>query len=140
MADRGVVAVMLPGAQLYLKDSAPPVPALRAAGVKMAVATDLNPGSSPVHDLWTCATLACVLQGMTIDEAVLGLTRHAGEALGRADLGWLGAGSVGDLVLLTPAPGDPLRVESLVQNMSAHRARLVVKDGVEVFSDLAARL
>ena len=65
LAEFGTVATLLPGAQLYLKDSSPPVAALRAAGVPMAVATDLNPGSSPIHDLWTCATLACLLQGLT---------------------------------------------------------------------------
>ena len=82
LAEFGTVATLLPGAQLYLKDSAPPVAALRNAGVPMAVATDLNPGSSPVHDLWTCATLACLLQGLTIPEAILGITRNAGRALG----------------------------------------------------------
>ena len=62
MAENGVVAVCLPGAQMYLHDTSPPVQLFREKNVKMAVATDLNPGSSPVHDLFTSATLACVLQ------------------------------------------------------------------------------
>lgn len=62
MSEKNVVAVCLPGAQMYLHDSSPPVKLFRENNVKMAVATDLNPGSSPVHDLFTTATLACVLQ------------------------------------------------------------------------------
>ena len=62
MAENDVVAVCLPGAQMYLHDTSPPVKLFRENNVKMAVATDLNPGSSPVHDLFTSATLACVLQ------------------------------------------------------------------------------
>ena len=53
----------------------------------MAVGTDLNPGTSPVRDLWIAATLATLVQGLTIPEAVLGITRNAGKALGRPDLG-----------------------------------------------------
>ncbi len=137
MAAHGTVAVLLPGAQLYLRDSAPPVAALRAAGVPLAVATDLNPGSSPVHDPWTVATLGCLLQGLTVEEAVLGLTRNAGRALARPELGWLGPGSVADLALFAPPPGEPAHEASLVQHMGAHRALLVVRDGVVVHRDAA---
>lgn len=137
MAQQQTVAVLLPGAQMYLKDSAPPIGLMRDTGVKMAIATDLNPGSSPVHDLWTCATLGCVLQGLTIEEAALGITRHAGLAMGRPELGWLGMssnssnsraatagsrsrtgqGSAADMALFRVAPGDPPTVESLIQNI-----------------------
>ena len=129
LAAHGTVAVLLPGAQLYLKDTPPPVAALRAAGVPMAVATDLNPGSSPVHSLWTAATLACILQGLTIEEAALGITRHAGMALGRPELGWLGAGSAADLALFSPPPGEPATISSLIQHMGGRQASLVVQDG-----------
>ncbi|MDP6932839.1 MAG: imidazolonepropionase [Myxococcota bacterium] len=132
LAEHGTVAVLLPGAQLYLRDSSPPVAALREAGVPMAVASDLNPGSSPVHDLWACATLACVNQGLTIDEAVLGITRNAGRALGRVDLGWIGPDSVADLAVFAPPPGEPPSVESLVQHLAGHHARIVVRDGRRV--------
>lgn len=129
MAQAGTVAVLLPGAQLYLKDSPPPVEALRAAGVPMALATDLNPGSSPVHDPWTIATLACLLQGFTVEEAVLGLTRHAGRALGRDELGWLGPGSVADLALFRPPPGEPCDVAALVQHQGSWRVEALFRDG-----------
>lgn len=129
LAEFGTVATLLPGAQLYLKDSAPPVAALRNAGVPMAVATDLNPGSSPVHDLWTCATLACLLQGLTIPESILGITRNAGRALGFEHLGWLGDGSSSDCILLTPPPGEPPILESVIQHIGAKKIKMSVKNG-----------
>ncbi len=135
MATHGTVAVLLPGAQLYLKDPPPPVAALREAGVPMAVSTDFNPGSSPVRDLWTCATLACLRMGLTVQEALLGITRNAGRALGRDDLGWLGPGSAADLALLAPPPGEPAQLAVLVQYMGGHRARHVVKGGRLVIRD-----
>ena len=132
MALHGTVAVLLPGAQLYLRDPAPPVAALRDAGVPLALGTDLNPGSSPVHDPWTIMTLACVLQGFTVDEAILGFTRNAGRALGRPDLGWLGTDSAADLILVAPPPGEPAAVPSLVQHMGGSRVVAVVRDGIRV--------
>lgn len=134
LAAHGTVAVLLPGAQLYLRDTSPPVAALRAAGVPMAIGTDLNPGSSPVHDLWACATLATLLQRLTVEEAVLGVTRHAGAALGRPELGWLGLTSVADLALFAPPPGEPAQVAGLVQNLGFPRAHTVIRDGRVVFS------
>ena len=129
LAECGTVATLLPGAQLYLKDSSPPVDVLRAAGVPMAIATDLNPGSSPIHDLWTCATLACLLQGLTIPEAILGITRNAGRALGFEDLGWLGDGSSSDCILLTPPPGEPPILESVIQHIGAQKIKMSAKNG-----------
>jgi imidazolonepropionase len=129
MAAHGTVAGLLPAAQVYLRDVSPPVARLREAGVPMAVGTDLNPGTSPVRDLWIAATLATLVQGLTIPEAVLGIARNAGKALGRADLGWLGEGSVADLAVFRPPPGEPPAVESLVQFLGDHRAALVVRDG-----------
>ncbi|MEL6343834.1 MAG: imidazolonepropionase [Myxococcota bacterium] len=129
LAAHGTVAVMLPGAQLYLRDTTPPVEALRAAGVPMAVATDLNPGTSPIHDLWTAATLACVLQRLTIEEALLGITRHAGMALGRPELGWLGPGSAADLALFAPPPGEPATAASLIQQMGWNAAHIIIQNG-----------
>ena len=129
MAMAGTVAVLLPGAQLFLRDPAPPVEALRRAKVPMAVATDFNPGSSPVRDLWVCATLACLRMGLTVEEALLGITRHAGRALGRPDLGWLGPGSAADLALLEPPPGEPPELAVLVQYLGGHLATHVVKGG-----------
>jgi imidazolonepropionase len=129
MAKAGTVAVLLPGAMLYLRDTAPPVELLRELGVPMAVATDLNPGSSPTGDLWACATLACVCMGLTVHEALLGITRVAGQALGRPDLGVIRSGGSGDLVLMQVPAGEPLHEDVLVQRLHGHRAALVVRDG-----------
>ncbi len=135
MAEHGTVAVLLPGAMLYLKDPPPPVSALREAGVPMAVSTDFNPGSSPVRDLWSCATLACLRMGLTVREALLGITRNAGRALGRDDLGWLGPGSAADMVLMAPPAGEPAELPVLVQYLGGHRATHVVKGGAWVIRD-----
>ncbi|TVQ92544.1 MAG: imidazolonepropionase [Deltaproteobacteria bacterium] len=129
LARAGTVAVLLPGACLYLNDPSPPVQALRDAEVPMAVATDLNPGSSPTGDLWACATLACVLMGLTIEEALVGITRNAGRALGRSDLGILRVGGPADLALYAPPPGDPVHEDALVQRLEGHRATLTLCEG-----------
>ncbi|MEO1084797.1 MAG: imidazolonepropionase [Acidobacteriota bacterium] len=101
MAEAGTVAVLLPGAFYFLRESqAPPVELLRRHGVPMAVATDLNPGSSPVHSLLTTLNLACVLFGLTPAEALAGATRVAARALGLGDkIGTLEAGKAADLAL-----------------------------------------
>jgi len=132
MTENNTVAVLLPGAQLYLKDPTPPVAALRQAGVPMAVGTDLNPGSSPLHDIWTAATLSCIAQGLTVEEAILGITRNAGLALGRPELGWIGSGSVADLALFAPPPGEPPTAASLIQHMGRGGAVAVIADGIKV--------
>ena len=80
------VATLLPGAFYALRESkAPPVHALRQAGVPMAIATDCNPGTSPFTSLRMMMNLACVLFSLTPAEALLGVTRHAAQALGRGD-------------------------------------------------------
>lgn len=132
MARAGTVAVLLPGAMLYLRDPSPPVARLRAAGVALAIGTDLNPGSSPVRDLWSCATLACLTMGLTVHEALAGITIHAAKAVGRPDRGWLGPGAKGDLALYDPPPGEPAELRVLVQYMGGHRAKAVFKDGRRV--------
>ncbi len=132
MAEAGSVAVLLPGAQLYLRDAPPPVEALREAGVPIAVGTDLNPGSSPVHDLWTAATLACIVQGLTMEEAFLGITRHAATALGCQRSGWIGTGSHADIALFAPPPGEPATIESLIQHMGRPHAAAVIQSGKQV--------
>jgi imidazolonepropionase len=83
MARAGTVAVMLPGAYYFLRDTKPPPIALfRRHGVAMAVATDCNPGSSPTTHLPLMLNMACTLFRMTPSEALLGVTRHAATALG----------------------------------------------------------
>jgi imidazolonepropionase len=100
IASAGTVAVLLPGAYYYLRETrAPPVAALRAHGVPIAVATDLNPGSSPVHSLLGAMNMACVLFGLTPEEALRGVTAHGARALGLNDRGRLAAGLRADFVL-----------------------------------------
>ncbi|CAD7976462.1 unnamed protein product [Amoebophrya sp. A25] len=134
MAKKNVVGVLLPGAQWYLKDIPPPAPMLREHGVKMAVSTDLNPGSSPVYDLIQCATMCCVMQGLTPEEAILGVTRHAGLALGDDRLGWLGPGSVGDVAIFRPPPGEAATIESLIQFSGGYECVSCVRDGSLLFN------
>lgn len=134
MAGAGTVAVLLPAAMLYLKDTPPPVDALRAAGVNMAVATDLNPGTSPTGDLWACATLACVTMGLTVEESLLGITRNGALALGRRDRGVLAVGRRADLVLMRPPAGEPVHEDVLVQRLDGHRGALVIVGGQVVRS------
>jgi imidazolonepropionase len=108
IAASGTVAVLLPGAYYYLRETqAPPVAALRKAGVPIAVATDLNPGTSPVHSLLTAMNMACVLFGLTPEEALRGVTVNAAKALGLDDRGMIAPGLKADLVLWDVArPGD----------------------------------
>ncbi len=129
MAAAGTVAVMLPGAMLYLRDTSPPVGKLREAGVPLAVASDLNPGSSPVMDLWTCATLATLTMGLTVEEALLGVTRVGAQALGLPDVGVARPGAVGDLAVLRPPPGEPPSAGALIQTLRGTSLALRVAGG-----------
>lgn len=99
LARAGTVAVMLPGACVQLRLPVPPVDRLRRAGVAMAVASDLNPGSSYCETLAIQLWLATTHFGMTVDEAWLGVTRHAARALGVTDTGTLTRGARADLIL-----------------------------------------
>jgi imidazolonepropionase len=100
LARAGTVAVLLPGAYYSLRETVkPPVAALRAHGVPIAIATDCNPGTSPVLTLPTALNMACVLFGLTPEESVAGATRHAARALGLDDRGTLRAGARCDLAL-----------------------------------------
>ena len=101
MSHAGTVAVLLPGAFYFLRETKlPPIDALRAAGVPMAVATDHNPGTSPSLDAPLMMNMACTLFRLTPTEALEGLTRHAARALGlHATHGTIEAGKVADLAL-----------------------------------------
>ena len=120
LARSGTVAVMLPGAYYFLRDThLPPIALLRRYGVPMAVATDCNPGTSPTTHLPLMMNMACVLFRMTPSEALLGVTRHAAQALGLgATRGTIQVGKHADLCLWNvnhPAEiahaiaGNPLR-------------------------------
>jgi imidazolonepropionase len=98
MADAGCAAVLLPGAFHFLRETRrPPVQAFREAGVPLVVATDLNPGSSPVGSPLLAIGFACVLFGLTPAEAVAGMTRNAAPVLGFRDRGTLEAGGRADV-------------------------------------------
>ena len=101
MADAGVVAVLLPGAYLMLRETTPPpVQLLRDHGVAMAVATDCNPGTSPLASMTAALNLACVQFRLTPEEALAGATRHAAKALGlEAEIGTIEAGKAADLAV-----------------------------------------
>jgi len=99
LAAAGTVAVMLPGACVQLRLPPPPVAKLRAAGIAMAVATDLNPGTSWSEHLPIQMWLATTHFAMTVEEAWLGVTRHAAKALGGTDAGVLAPGARGDVVV-----------------------------------------
>ena len=100
MAAAGTVAVLLPGAFYTLRETrVPPVAAFRAAGVPVAVATDCNPGSSPMTSLPLAMNMACTLFGLTPDEALQGTTVHAARALGLADAGRIAPGLRADLAI-----------------------------------------
>jgi imidazolonepropionase len=101
MAAAGTVAVLLPGAYYFLRDTTPPpVAALRAAGVPMAVATDCNPGTSPMTSLLLAMNMVCTLWRLTPLEALAGCTVHAARALGRdRQIGSLEVGKRADFAL-----------------------------------------
>ena len=101
MKKAGTVAVLLPGAYYTLRDThLPPIEALRAAGVPMAVSTDHNPGTSPTLSLLLMVNMACTLFRLTVPEALAGVTAHAARALGLQDThGRIAAGLSANFVL-----------------------------------------
>jgi imidazolonepropionase len=100
LAEAGTVAVLLPCAFHFLRETRkPPLDALRRAGVPIAIATDCNPGTSPSLSPLLASNMACILWGMTPEEALAGMTRNAARALGRTDIGTLEAGRAADLAI-----------------------------------------
>ena len=109
MAESGTVAVLLPGAYYALQETRkPPVDLFRSYGVPMAVATDCNPGTSPLLSPTLAMNMACTLFGLTPDEALAGMTSNAALALGlESEIGTLAPGKTADLAVW--------RVESLAE-------------------------
>jgi imidazolonepropionase len=100
MAAAGTVAVLLPGAFYTLRETQlPPVAALREHGVRMAVATDMNPGTSPLSSILLAMNMAATQFRLTVAECLLGVTRNAAAALGRADVGVLAPGAKAHLAI-----------------------------------------
>lgn len=100
MAGAGTVAVILPGAFYFLGETKkPPIEAFRKAGVPMALATDSNPGSSPMTSLLLAMNMGATLFGLTPEECLRGSTVNAARALGLRDLGRLVPGQMADLAI-----------------------------------------
>ena len=100
MAESGTVATILPGAYYTLRETKqPPIQAFRTHGVDMAVATDANPGSSPMCSLLLAMNMACTMFKMTPEETLRGATINAARALGLADCGTLTKGNRADLAI-----------------------------------------
>jgi imidazolonepropionase len=99
LAAAGIVAVMIPTACVQLRQTPPPVDLMRQRRIKMAVASDWNPGTSWVEGLTVPMWLATTHYGMTVEETWLGVTRHAASALNRQDIGRLRTGARADFVV-----------------------------------------
>lgn len=100
MAESGTVAVLLPGAFYFLRETKyPPIDLLRKHKVPIAIATDANPGSSPIHSAQLMLHMACTIFRLTPEEAIQGMTRHAASALGSTTSGVIKAGNRADFAL-----------------------------------------
>lgn len=129
MAASGTVAVLLPGAFYFLRETQlPPMDALRKHGVKIAIASDLNPGTSPALSVRLMLNMACTLFRMTPEEALAGATQHAATALGLGDShGSLEVGKVADFVAWQiDRPAD------LAYWLGGELDKRVVRHGVDV--------
>ena len=129
MAAAGTVAVLLPGAFYFLRETQlPPMDALRKHGVKIAIASDLNPGTSPALSVRLMLNMACTLFRMTPEEALAGATQHAATALGMGDThGSLEVGKVADFVAWQiDRPAD------LAYWLGGELDKRVVRHGVDV--------
>lgn len=126
LADAGTIAVLLPGAFHVLRETRlPPIDLLRRYGVPMAVASDANPGTSPLCMPTLMANLACTLFRLTPREALAGMTAHAARALGRPELGRIAIGATADLCLW-----DIQHPAELAYAVQAGRLRQRVFNGV----------
>ncbi|KAA0949023.1 imidazolonepropionase [Pseudomonas sp. ANT_H14] len=129
MAASGTVAVLLPGAFYFLRETQlPPMDVLRKHGVKIAIASDLNPGTSPALSVRLMLNMACTLFRMTPEEALAGATQHAATALGMGDThGSLEVGKVADFVAWQiDRPAD------LAYWLGGELDKRVVRHGVDV--------
>ncbi|MGZ5200712.1 MAG: imidazolonepropionase [Telluria sp.] len=127
MAGAGTVAVLLPGAFYFLRETVvPPVAALREAGVPIAIATDCNPGTSPMTSILLAMNMACTLWRLTPLEALAGVTINAARALGRHDdIGSLAVGKRADFALW-----DIVRPADLAYSIGFNPCRAVVHGGL----------
>jgi imidazolonepropionase len=132
LAQSGTVAVLLPGASYYLRESRiPPIDLMRRYGIPMAVSTDCNPGTSPVGSLLLMVNMACTLFRLTPEEALAGVTRNAAKALGlEKRIGTLEPGKDADF-----AVWDISEPAELAYGVAFNPCRQVVHHGVVVKSN-----
>lgn len=126
MAASGTVAVILPGAFYFIRETKkPPIDLFREAGVAMAIATDNNPGTSPLTSLLLTMNMAATLFGMTVTECIAGVTREAARALGLVDeVGTLEVGKRADLAIWSVA-----RPAELVYRMGSNPLHACIRNG-----------
>ena len=125
LAAAGTVAVLLPVVDLFLRKTAyPPVAALLAAGVDVALATDCNPGSCMTENLPLAATLACLTTGLDTDDALAGITVRAARSLRLEDRGTLEVGTAADLAVFAVADRT-----AILYHFGINHCRTVVKNG-----------
>jgi imidazolonepropionase len=125
MAESGSVAVLLPGAFYFLRETrVPPVEMLRRHRVPIAISTDCNPGSSPCTSLLLMLNMACTLFRLTPAEALAGVTRNAARALGAKDRGMIAPGQRANFVLW-----DAAHPAQLAYAMGANPCRQVIFEG-----------
>lgn len=128
LAAAGTIAVLLPGAALFLGDAPPDARRFLSHGVRVALATDCNPGTCPTEDLPLMLTLGCTLLGLTLEHAWAAVTTEAAAAVGRPHLGRLVVGAPADVVIWSFA--DPAH---LAWHFAAPHADVVIKAGATVF-------
>lgn len=133
LAKSGTVAVLCPGASLFLGDELPHARRFLDAGVKVALSTDFNPGTCPTDDLALMGTLGMSRMGMTSEEALTAVTVNAAAAIARPDLGVLAPGCQADLVIW-----DAPSLEHLFWHFGAGHAATVIKKGQIVLDRDAA--
>ncbi len=131
MKDAGTVAVLLPGAFYFLGETQkPPVNWFREYQVPLAVATDFNPGSSPVASLLLMMNMACTMFGLTVEEAICAVTLNAAKALGLNDRGKLAVGNLADLTIW-----DVQSIAEIPYGIGHNPCHQVFKRGVAVVHD-----
>lgn len=132
MAEKGVVAVLLPGASFFLSmKKFPPAREMIERGVKVALSTDLNPGSSMTESLPLMMTMGCLFFRMTPQEVIQAVTIHAAKSMGRErEIGSFDLGKKGDAVLL-----DIPNYQYLPYHFGVDHVELVVKSGKVVYRD-----
>lgn len=127
LAAAGVRAVLLPVASFTLAQRPPDVAALRAAGVRLVVASDANPGTAPTESLPLALAMGVRLYGLSVAEAILGATREAARSLALDDVGTLTVGARADLVVW-----DLPHEAAIVQPLAVPRTKTVLRDGVVI--------